>query len=55
MIDRVMSIIGLLMLGAFLIVVPIFVPHLDLIAITLACGLLATYDMWRHLVSKHKT
>ncbi len=52
MTDRIMAIIGLLMLGAFLIVVPIFVPHFDLIAITVGCALLATYDMWRHLVTK---
>lgn len=55
MIDRTMAIVGLLMLGAFLVVVPIFVPHVDLIAITIICGALATYDMWRHLVMKPKS
>jgi sterol desaturase/sphingolipid hydroxylase (fatty acid hydroxylase superfamily) len=53
MIDRIMALIGLLMLGAFLVVVPIFVPHLDLIAVIVGCGILATYDMWRHVVGKH--
>ncbi|MDR9433598.1 MAG: hypothetical protein RI539_06110 [Spiribacter sp.] len=52
MIDRIMAVIGLLTLGAFLIVVPIFVPHADLIAITIGCALLATYDTWRHLIGK---
>ncbi len=53
MIDRVMAIIGLLVLFAFLIVVPIMVPHLDLIMVISACAALATYDVWRHLVGKH--
>lgn len=55
MTDRIMAIIGLLMLGAFLIVVPIFVPHPDLIAITIGAAALAGYDIWRHIVAKHKS
>ena len=55
MTDKIMAMIGLLMLGAFLIVVPIFVPHLDLIAITIGAGLLASYDIWRHISAKHKS
>lgn len=52
MIDRVMAVIGLMVLFAFLVVVPVMVPHLDLILVISACAALATYDVWRHLVGK---
>ncbi|MBS3785772.1 MAG: hypothetical protein KGY57_03075 [Gammaproteobacteria bacterium] len=52
MTDRVMAIIGLLMLFAFLIVVPLLVPHIDLMIVIGACAILATYDVWRHLAGK---
>ena len=52
MTDRVMAIIGLLMLFAFLIVVPLLVPHIDLMIVIGACAALATYDVWRHLAGK---
>ena len=54
MMDRVMAIIGLLMLFAFLSVVPIFVPHIELIIVVTGCGLLAGYDVWRNLASQRK-
>jgi len=52
MTDRVMAIIGLLMLGAFLIVVPLFVPHISLIIVVSGCAALATFDVWRHLTGR---
>ncbi|WP_159299411.1 MULTISPECIES: hypothetical protein [Spiribacter] len=52
MMDRVMAVIALLMLGAFLLVVPLFVPHIDLMIAMTGCAVLATYDMWRHLALK---
>ncbi|MDR9412994.1 MAG: hypothetical protein RI552_00005 [Spiribacter sp.] len=52
MTDRIMAVIGLLMLGAFLIVVPLFVPHIDLMIVIGGCAALATYDTWRHIALK---
>lgn len=52
MIDRVMAVVGLLMLFAFLLVVPLFVPHVDLMLVIAGCGALATYDVWRHIAGK---
>jgi hypothetical protein len=49
MMDRVMAIASLLMLFAFLAVVPIFVPHVDLIIVVVGCAVLATYDVWRSI------
>lgn len=52
MTDRVMAVIALLMFGAFLVVVPLFVPHVDLMVVIGGCAALATYDTWRHLAGK---
>mgnify|MGYP007101483072 FL=1 len=54
MMDRVMAVTGLLMLFAFLSVVPIFVPHIDLIIVVAGCALLASYDVWRGIALRHR-
>ncbi len=54
MIDRIMAIVGLLMLLAFISVIPIFVPHPDLIVVTLGCAALAGYDVWRSVIVKRR-
>ena len=54
MMDRLMAITGLLMLFAFLAVVPIFVPHVDLIIVVTGCALLAGYDIWRSIAVRRK-
>ncbi|UEX79496.1 hypothetical protein [Sediminicurvatus halobius] len=45
---------GLALLGLilFLIVVPLFVPHVDLILFTIGCVALAAYDFWRTLAKR---
>lgn len=50
--DRVLAIASLLALIAFLSVVPLFVPHVDLIIFALGCVALAGYDFWRELFRK---
>ena len=54
MIDRVMAIVGLLMLIAFVVVIPINVPHMDLIILVAGCVALAGYDTWRHVSAKRR-
>ncbi|MDI5934630.1 hypothetical protein QLQ85_14350 [Halomonas sp. M4R5S39] len=49
MTDKVLAIVALLGLIAFLITVPLFVPHIDLIIFTVMCVLLAAFDFWREL------
>lgn len=49
MTDKILAGVALLGLIAFLITVPIFVPHPDLIIFTLGCVLLAAFDFWREL------
>lgn len=52
MVDRVMAIVAFLMLVAFVSVIPIKVPHLDLIILVIGCVALAGYDMYRQLLMK---
>ncbi|SDJ11619.1 hypothetical protein [Billgrantia gudaonensis] len=52
MTDKILAGVALLGLLAFLITVPIFVPHVDLILFTLGCLSLAAYDFWRELFSR---
>lgn len=47
--ERILAGVALLTLVLFLIVVPLFVPHVDLILFTLGCVALAAYDFWRTL------
>lgn len=51
MTEKILAIVALLGLIAFVIVVPLFVPHIDLIIFTVACVLLAAFDFWRELFS----
>lgn len=50
--DRFLAIASLLALIAFLSVVPLFVPHVDLILFTVGCVALAAFDFWRELFHK---
>jgi len=47
MIDKLMAILGLASLIAFLAVVAWFVPDIDLIVVIVVVSLLAIYDFWR--------
>lgn len=49
MTDKILAIVALLGLIAFLVTVPIFVPHIDLIIFTVGCVVLAGFDFWREL------
>lgn len=49
MTDRLIAILALLGLAAFVATVPIFVPHADLIILAVACVALAAFDFWREL------
>jgi hypothetical protein len=49
MTDKIMAILALATMIAFLSTVAIFVPHLDLIAVIALVSLLAIYDFWRSL------
>lgn len=52
--DKVLAIGALLALIAFLSVVPLFVPHVDLIIFTLGCVALACFDFWRELFRRQR-
>lgn len=54
MTDKILAIVALLGLIAFLIVVPLFVPHIDLIMFTVACVVLGAFDFWRELFSRKR-
>ncbi|MGM0702908.1 hypothetical protein [Halomonas faecis] len=54
MTDKILAVVALCGLIAFLITVPIFVPHIDLILFTLGCVLLAVYDFWNELASRRR-
>lgn len=54
MTDKVLAAIALLGLIVFLIIVPIFVPHIDLILFTLGCVLLAAFDFWSQLFDRKR-
>jgi membrane protein implicated in regulation of membrane protease activity len=47
MADKIMAVLGLATLIAFLGVVVVFVPDLDLIVVVLVVSALAIYDFWR--------
>ena len=47
MTDKIMAILGLAALIAFLGVVAWFVPAIDLIVVILVVSALASYDFWR--------
>ena len=49
MTDRILAVVALVVLALFLAVVPIFVPHPDLIVLAIICFLLAAFDFWRQL------
>mgnify|MGYP005846567685 CR=1 FL=1 len=49
MTDRILAMLALLALVAFVIVVPIFVPEIDLIILAIVTIGLATFDFWREL------
>ena len=49
MLDRVLALLALLALTAFVAAVPIFVPHADLIILAVGCIVLASYDFWSQL------
>lgn len=54
MTDRVLAIVALLGLIAFVSTVPLFVPHIDLIIFTVGCVLLAAFDFWRELFRRRR-
>ena len=54
MIDRIMAIIAVCLLIAFAAVIPIKVPHLDLIALVTGIVALVLYDVWRQLALKRR-
>lgn len=45
--NKILAAIALFGLAAFLSVVPIFVPRIDLIILTVGCLLMAFYDFWQ--------
>ena len=47
MIDKLMAILGLATMIAFLGTVVVFVPDVDLIVVVVFVSALATYDFWR--------
>ena len=47
MTDRIMALLALATMIAFLVVVAAFVPDIDLIIVIAFVSLLATYDFWR--------
>lgn len=47
--DRIMALVGLAALIAFLLPLVLFVPHVDLIFFVAVCVLLAAYDFWTEL------
>lgn len=49
MTDRVLAILALIALAAFVSTVPIFVPDIDLIIFAVVCVALAAFDFWREL------
>jgi len=52
MIDKIMAIVSLAAMIAFLLVVVFFVPDIDLIVVVVFVSLLAIYDFWRSLREK---
>lgn len=52
--DRILAGVALLALIAFLITVPLFVPRIDLIILTVGCVLLAAFDFWRELFRRRR-
>jgi len=53
MIDRILAVLALATFAVFVVTVPIFVPDIDLIIVTVFAIGLAAYDFWREL-SKSK-
>ena len=47
MADKIMAVLGLATMIAFLGVVVVFVPDLDLFVVVLVVSALAIYDFWR--------
>lgn len=52
--DRVLAVLALLCMAAFVATVPIFVPDIDLIVVAAGGLLLATYDFWSQLFRRRK-
>lgn len=49
MTDKILALLALLALVGFVIVVPLFVPKLDLIILAAITIALAAFDFWREL------
>ena len=49
MTDRILALLALIGLVAFVIVVPLFVPEIDLIVLAIITVGLAAFDFWRDL------
>lgn len=49
MTDKILAILALMALAAFVATVPIFVPDADLIIFATLCIVLAAFDFWREL------
>lgn len=49
MTDKILAILALMALTAFVSTVPIFVPDIDLIIFAVLCVALAAFDFWREL------
>lgn len=49
MTDRILALISLACLIAFVSTVPLFVPEIDLIIVSTGCVVLAAFDFWREL------
>lgn len=52
MVDRAMAAVAFILFLGFVSVIPIKVPHLDLIILVLGCVALAGYDTYRQLLMK---
>jgi hypothetical protein len=55
MIDKLMAILGLATMIAFLGTVVVFVPDVDLIVVVVFVSALATYDFWRTFREQRNT
>ena len=54
MTDKIMAIVSLATMIAFLAVVVVFVPDIDLIVVVTFVSLLAIYDFWQSLRNQGK-
>ena len=54
MTDRILALMSLTCLIAFVATVPIFVPDIDLIIVSVFAVCLAAFDFWRELFRQEK-